>query len=203
MKLVLALVLLVGTARADVALWTEAGVEHAVAPRVDVTFDQQLRFDAGVSRIGAVLPELGVRVRLVRWLRAGASYRYEYERDGDDMMVTRHRFDGFVRARADVRRLRVEVESRIEEEMRPTSRDTERSVLRERLEIAWRHRRWTPSASVTLFDTLDRGALLDKVWWTAGVAHDRHGREVEVFYRYAVDAEATLHVVGVAVHAAI
>lgn len=44
-----------------------------------MTFDQQLRFDAGVSRIGAVMPELGLRLRVTGWLRTGVGYRLEHE----------------------------------------------------------------------------------------------------------------------------
>ena len=151
------------------------------------------------------MPEVGVRVRIQKWLRAGAGYRYEYERDGDDMLVSRHRFDGYVRGRGNLGPARFELEARVQEQLRPTSRDRERHVLRDRLEASWRGGKpWVPAASLTLFHALDDGARLDKLWLTVGGAYERGGRDFELFYRWEKPvhdaSEPTVHIVGAAFH---
>ena len=194
------------SASADVALWTELGVDHAVSRRLDVGFDQHLRFDDDVSRVGAVMPELSMRFRVQRWLRLGAGYRYEYERDGDGMLVTRHRFDVRARTRIDVGSLRVTAEVRLARQLRPDKRDTERHVLRERVSVSWRGLRpWQPSASVAVYHVLDDGRL-DKLRWTIGGAHARRGRELELFYRLEQPLggdDPFLHIIGVGFHTGI
>ncbi len=196
-----------GPAHADVELWTELGVKHDLGRRLAVTFDQQLRFDADVSRVGAVMPELGVRVRLARWLRAGAGYRFEYERDGGGDLVVRHRLEVHARARMNLGRLRLELDARLQEQLRPGARDERRHVLRDRLAASWRRTRpWIPMASVALFHRLGDGdaAQLDKAWLTIGGAHDRGAREIELFYRLERPirdpGDPTLHIFGAALH---
>ena len=186
----LVVLFLAGTAHADVELWTEAGVRHEVN-RFELAFDQMLRFDENASRVSSVMPELGLRVRLATWFGLGTSYRYEYERNGDGMLVTRHRFDGFATFRLDVARVRLELEERFQEELRPTSHDTERQRLRQQLELSYRKKHWVPAASITVFDRAD------KLWLTGGVTYRRHHRAYEVFYRYATN---DAHIIGASFH---
>ena len=203
MKALVVLLLLAGSARADdVELWTELGVSRDVSRRVTVTFDQHLRFDDDVGRIGAVMPELGLRLRIRDWLRTGAAYRYEYERDGDAMMVSRHRGDLYVRGRIKLGAVRVELEERLELQVRPDKRDEHRQLLRDKLELSLRTRPWVPAASATLFHRLDDGTL-DKLWLTVGGAYVRGGRDVELFYRFERSLrsdDAVIHIIGAAFH---
>lgn len=192
-------------AHADVELWTELGVKLDLGRRVAATFDQQLRFDADVSRVGAVMPELGLRVQIAKWLRTGGGYRFEYERDGDGELVVRHRFEIHARARTDIGRLRIELDGRLQEQLRPGAKNEHRHLVRDRLDASWRGLKpWIPLTSLTLFHPLDGGGAIDKAWITVGGAHLRGPREFEVFYRLEWPIrdpnDPMLHIVGAAFH---
>jgi len=199
--IVVGIVASAGSARADVQLWTELGARRDVGPRVTLGFDQHLRFDEGVSRVSAVMPEAGLDVRFARWLRGAAAYRFEYERDGDGELVVRHRWDAALRGVMKLGRLRGEYEQRFEEELRPSSqRKRHVHVLRERASVAWQQAHWQPEVSVTVFQVLGRDETVDKMWFTAGVTRRRHGRAAEVFYRLAVPYERmdrVAHIFGI------
>ena len=205
-RVVIALLLAAGKASADVELWTEVGVQRDVTRRIAITADQNTRFDSGGSRLSALIPEVAVRVRLQRWLRFATAYRFEYERDGDDDMVVRHRIDVGVRARAHAGPVRVSWETELQEQLRPESRDHHRHVLRDAVELAWRGGDWVPAASLAVFHRLGDGetGTLDRVWLTARCARMLGSREAELFYRLELPRadpdDPTVHIVGLAFH---
>jgi long-subunit fatty acid transport protein len=206
LALVASIALPARAARADVQQWTELGVKHEVVDDVTVSFDQHLRFDEDVSRLGSFMPELGAQYRPKKWFRLGLGYRLQYERDGAGDMRSRHRFFGNVRARYDLRDVRLEYRVQFQDQLRPDDADERwREVLRNRLEVSYQGiRRWEPRASVELHHRLDPGEL-DKVWITAGATYSPKKRfDLEAFYRaelpQADPMEPTLHILGAAFH---
>jgi hypothetical protein len=67
-----ALIPLPAHAEADLNLWLEAGVSKELSKRVEVAFDQHLRFDNDISRLNAVMPELALSYRIHKMLRVAA-----------------------------------------------------------------------------------------------------------------------------------
>jgi len=195
-------------AHADVELWTEVGVQRQLGRRISVEVDQQTRFDAGVSRLGALIPELSIEARLARWLRLGTSYRFEYTRDKHDEMVVRHRIDTDLQVRGRIGRVKITGELELQEKVRPESRDQLRHVLRERVELAYHRHHWTPAVSVAVFQALrDSMTRPDKLWFTVGATRHLERRDFELFYRLEVPQAAPgdplRHIVGMAFHSAL
>ncbi|MBK9034509.1 MAG: DUF2490 domain-containing protein [Myxococcales bacterium] len=195
-------------AQSDSQLWLEAGVSHDVGARVTLSFDQHVRFDDGMSRLGALMPEPGVSVRAARWLRLGAGYRMQYERNNNGDLELRHRLQLAARARADLTKaIRVEYRLQFQEQYRPDAKTTRRHSLRNRVGIEYRGvRPWTPAASLELHHDLDNGDTihLDKVWLTFGVGRALGRGEVEAYYRAELPqydaADPTLHILGLSYH---
>ena len=191
----------------DVQLWTEAGLSADVAKRTTVTLDAGLRFDQDVSRLLGFLPELSVTQRLARWLRVGAGYRFEYERDRSGDLVVRHRFELAGRARLDLDPVRLEYRLQLQEAVRPSSNDQYRHTVRNRFDASYQDLgRWVPWASLELHHDLDRDGetfAYDKTWITAGLAVEQGRRELDVYYRAELPAdpmEPTAHILGAGVH---
>jgi len=196
-----------GSARADAELWTEVGAKWEAREGLAVSLDQDLRFDAGVSRLGALITEPGIGYRFASWFKASASYRFQYERDKNDVLVVRHRLDLGVSFRANLGDLRLEYEPQLQEEARPTSNDTYRHVIRNGFGAEWRGwKPYYPAASVEIFHELDNPDTvhLDKIWITLRTDWVRKQKEVSVFYRAELPQYApmdpTIHIFGVAFH---
>ncbi len=201
------LVVTAPAARGDVQQWTEVGVSTALTKRWAVGLDQHLRFDQDISRVASVMPELAVAYRIRKWLRVGAGYRMQYTRDGDDEMVSRHRFHALVRARYDVGDVRLQYRLQYQEQFRPGAKDDLRHAVRNRFEAAYRHfKHWSPGGSFETFHAIDKGDLIhvDKLRIKAGVEYERKDWALELYYCAEVPVADTfdpvLHVVGVAAH---
>ena len=205
-----AAVLVPGAARADVESWTEVGVEADVADDWSLSYDQHIRFDEDVSRLYAVMPEVSVDYKPVKWLGLGVGYRLQYTRDGaEDDMRTRHRFFADAQTRRDVGKVRIAYRLKLQDQLRPDDPDDRwRPVARNRLEVAYRgFKPWYPAASVELhhgLDGEDQAVFLEKVWLTVGGAYSKKKKDLEIFYRAElpqVDAmDPTVHILGAAYH---
>ena len=207
--LVLAFIALTtGSAAAETQLWTEAGVRHDLSKRTTLTFDQHLRFDADISRVGAIMPEPGASYRVKKWLRAGVGYRYQYERDKDGIMVSRHRGYVWGRVRKDVGDVRADYRLELQEEYRPDANPDYRHTIRNRGDLSWMgFGAIVPGVSVETHHILNEDGStihLGKVWLTAGVEYERDALGLDLFYRAIVGqddpTEPTGHVIGVGVH---
>jgi hypothetical protein len=192
---------------ADTQLWTELGVRHNLSRRLEVTFDQHLRFDDDLSRFGAFMPEPGLTYRVAPWFRVGGGYRMEYERNGDGDMVLHHRFFTFARSRVDAGPMRIEHRLQLQETVRPGSNDQYRHTVRNRIDVGYRGiKRWTPAAQAELFHAIDRGDALhlDKVWLSLGGTYSHRQRESNVYFRVELPVadtmEPTLYILGAAFH---
>jgi uncharacterized protein DUF2490 len=213
MKCALTVMLLVGAlgsvARADdVQVWTAAGTSLIPHRRFELILEPQIRLDDNASRVSSLLFFVGARYQVASWLRATAGYRSEYERDGDDDLVLRHRLTADLGPRLDFGSIRLTYRLRLQEQLRPTSRDQYRVTLRNMLQLSYRGwDRWTPALAAEPFHAMgDLDAFeLDKTRITFGVTHDldKH-QEVEAFYRIEVShgdaSEPTLHIVGATYH---
>lgn len=194
-------------AQSDSQLWLEGGVAHDVG-RVTLAFDQHLRFDDGMARVGSIMPEPSVSLRLERWLRLGVGYRLQYERNRDGVFETRHRLQLFARARTDLGKVRLEYRLQLQEQVRPDDNQLYRHSLRNRVTLSYRGQpRWTPSAELELHHDLDNGDAihLDKVWLTVGVERQLGRYDAELYYRaelpQARTTDPTLHILGLGFHA--
>ena len=153
-------------------------------------------------------PEPGISVRVKRWLRLGASYRLQYERNRDGVFETRHRLNGYGRVRADLGKLRLEYRLQLQEQVRPDDNELYRHSLRNRATLSYRGKpRWTPSGELELHHDLDNGDAihLDKIWLTVGVQRELGRYDVELYYRavlpQARTTDPTLHILGLGFHA--
>jgi hypothetical protein len=201
-----ALLLTASAARADVEQWNELGVKYDVSDDVSVTFDQHIRFDDDVSRLGAFMPELGAGYRPKKWIGFAVGYRLEYERDNDGEMRTHHRFFARIRPRYEVGKIRFDYRLQLQDTLRPDDPDDRwRQTVRNRLDVSYRqYKPWIPSASAETHNTIDQDFELEKIWLTAGVTYSKKKEEVEVFYRaelpQAEPMDPTVHILGLALH---
>jgi hypothetical protein len=196
-------------AAADTQLWTELGIRHDLDKKVTLSFDQHVRFDADVSRIGSAMPEPGVSYRVEKWLRAGVGYRYEYERNNNDELVSRHRAYAWARVRrvvADV--VQLSYRFQLQEQWRPDANPVNRHTVRNRGDAAYLGLgALVPGVSVETHHILNEEGNtihLGKVWLTAGLEWERDALGVDVFYRLITgqydSSEPNGHVIGLGVH---
>ena len=191
-----------GTAHADAQLWAEGGVSKEVSKRTEVQFTLHMRFDQDISRLTAVLPEASARYRIKKWLRVGGGYRLEYERKRNGEFVLRHRVSADVRFRYEVHPVRFDYKVMLLEQVRPSSNDQFRTVLRNRIDVTYRASKpWTPGVAAEVFHALgdlDQVAY-SKLRLTVGVTYERARHAFEVFYRaelHADPADPTFHILG-------
>jgi hypothetical protein len=196
------------TAAAETQLWTEAGVKHDLSKRWTLAFDGHLRFDADVSRVGSIMPEPSVAYRVKKWFRTGAGYRYQYERDKDGIMVSRHRGYLWGKLRKDVGDVRAEYRLQLQEEYRPDANPDYRHTIRNRGDVSWQgFGDIVPGLAVEAHHILNEDGStihLGKVWLTGGIEYERDAVSLDLFYRAIVGqddpTEPTGHIVGVGVH---
>jgi hypothetical protein len=198
----------VAPASADTQLWTELGLRHDLTKKVTLSFDQLTRFDADVSRLGSAMPEVGVAYKVKKWFRIGAGYRYEFERNKDAELVSRHRAFAWMRARRDLPAdVQLQYRLQLQEQWRPDAKPVNRHTVRNRGDVSYTALgAFTPGASVELHHILNEEGNtihLGKVWLTAGVEWERDQLGLDVFYRlitgqYDPD-DPSGHVLGVGV----
>lgn len=195
-----------GPAYGDGQLWIEPGLGFEPAKRVEVDVSSEVRFDQDISRFAALLPEASVSYRIEKWLRVGGGYRFEYERDKDGVLVVRHRIAGDVRLRYEHEPIRVDYRLRLAEQIRPSSNDQLRTVLRNRVGVSYRAwKPWIPGAEVEVFHALgDLDQLdYDRFRLTVGVTHSRGAHDVQAFFRIEAHAdpqEETALILGLEYH---
>jgi len=195
-------------AAADVQQWTELGVKVDLPEKLTLSFDQHIRFDEDVSRLGSFMPEAGLQYRPLDWLRLAVGYRLQYERSGSGDMRARHRFFTDARARYDLGEVRLEYRLKLQDQYRPDDPDdTWRQTLRNRADVSYRAwKPWIPGASVELHHDLAQGDAihLAKIWITAGGSWSKKKRDLELFYRaeipQAEPMDPTVHILGLAFH---
>lgn len=197
-----------GLATADTQLWTEVGVRHDLSKKVTLTFDQHVRFDADVSRLGSAMPEPGIAYRVKKWLRTGAGYRFEYERNNNDELVSRHRVYAWARARKELGEIQLSYRLQLQEQWRPDANPVNRHTVRNRGDAAYTGLgAFVPGVSVESHHILNEEGNtihLGKLRLTAGVEWEHDQLSVDVFYRLITgqyDAtEPNGHVIGLGVH---
>lgn len=187
----------------DVQLWVSAGATQRPAEQIELALEPQLRYGDNVSRLEMALVDAALRYRVAQWLRVGASYRPEYERNDDDDLELRHRVHAEARARAELEPVRVDYRLMLLEHIRPSASDRYQTGLRNLLEVSYRDwERWTPRLSGELFHALgDDGAARDWLRLTIGVGNEiLTQQEIEAFYRVelplAGNTGPTLHILG-------
>ena len=201
------LMAMVADAHADAQLWVEGGVSVKPKKRIEIDQSPQIRFDENMSRFTAFLPELSVRYRIERWLRVGAGYRLEYERDNDGVFVIRHRVSGDVRVRTEVGDVRFDNRLMLMEQFRPDTRDPNRAIIRNRVDVSYRGSpTWIPFVSAEPFFLLGDFDEFNyqKLRLTMGMDHHHNNdQELEVFFRAELHADAndpTFYILGLGYH---
>jgi hypothetical protein len=193
---------------ADVQVWTAAGASLFPSKRLELTIEPQVRFDENASRVSATFLDTGLQYRIVKWLRLGVGYRPGYERDGSGYMVLRHRLNADARTRFEINPFRIGYRLRLQEQIRPSSRDQYRTTLRNLIDLSYRGwKQWTPGLSVELFHALGDfdGIELDKIRFTVGTRYRiQKQQDLEVFYGVELpQADPTapmLHIFGLTYH---
>jgi hypothetical protein len=191
-------------ADSDLQLWLEAGVSRKLGRGFEASFEQGIRFGDDVSRVEAVLPDLGVSYRPHKSIRLGLGYRYEYERNRSGEMVARHRPHVEVRPRYEVWRLQLTYRLRYQLQIRSAEefRHTVRNRLAVELKLKKPLKAWRPGISAEAFHRLDDGdpVHLHKLRLIAGVTYKLGKQDLEFFYASEVaqyDArDPVLHILG-------
>jgi hypothetical protein len=195
-------------ADSDVQQWSEIGVDYGIDKKTTVGAVAGIRFDEDVSRVGEILPEVGLTYKIKKWFRVGGGYRFEYSRDDMDEFVARHRFDAFVRASQDAGDVRFELRLKYTEAIRPDKKDDFKHTIRPRALVAYRGvKRWTPSLSAEGFvsiDDNDEVAQLATMRYTAAIEHDMKDQALEVYYRIEQplvdEMDPLLHIIGLGLY---
>jgi hypothetical protein len=197
-------------AESDAQLWFELDVGHKLSKTWSLAFEQHLRFDADVSRVSQVMPDLAATARLNKWLRAMVGYRLQYTRTGSGDFALRHRPYLGASARTDLGKMRVSARLLFTEQIRGLASDELRHGVRTKLGATWRGLdRVRPGASLEIFHTIsdpdgNGGVELDKVRLGLDVETPLGAGDVGVGYRlegaHKVPLEPVVHalVVGYA-----
>lgn len=200
------LAVLGGPAHGDGQVWIEPGVGFEPAKRIEIDLTADTRFDQDVSRFAAFLPEASLSYRVKKWLRVGGAYRLEYERDKNGDLVVRHRIAGLVRLRWNPRPIRVDYRLMVAEQIRPSSNDQVRTVLRNRLAVSYRAwDPWIPGAEIETFHALGDLDQFDygRLRLTAGMTHSRGKHDVQAYFRVQLPADPqqeTAYIFGLEYH---
>lgn len=192
-------------AESDVQLWLEPGISMKLAKRLELSFDQHLRFDQDLSRVQAIMPELALAWRLHKKLRVGVGYRLQYERNNDGDLELRDRGHVEVRPRYKIGDVELTYRARYQLEVRGSwASEDLRHTLRNRFGVAYEGAKPViPAVSVEPFHRLGDGDTihLRKVRVTAGATYDFGDHEVELYYRIEVaqydPMDPTPHIIGV------
>jgi hypothetical protein len=196
-------------AAADTQVWTEVGVRHDLTKRWTLLFDQHVRFDDNVSRLGSAMPEPGISYRAKKWLRFGAGYRYEYERNNDGELVSRHRAYGWGKLRKVIaENFQLDYRLQLQEQWRPDANPVNRHTVRNRLDASvLAFGAIVPGVSVETHHILDEDGSaiqLGKLWITGGAEWEHDDLSIDVFYRMITgqrdSSEPNGHVIGFGLH---
>lgn len=191
-------------AQSDAQLWSEAGITHKYSDTIRLGFSQHVRLEDSASQLSALIPELGVTYRPMRWLRFGAGYRFAYTRDDGGDLVIRHRLQADSRGQLRRGPLRAHYRLRYQETIRGIDGgDGLRHTIRNRVGLAWAvNRDLRPAISAEIFHRLGRGngAELRAFRLTVGTSYDWSSYEVDLFYRFETPfndpGDPTLHIFG-------
>lgn len=189
--LALAAILAVGglarAAEAEVQLWTEAGVGTGLAGDVSAYVEQNIRFDEDVTRLTAVIPEIGVEYEPWWWLRVDGAYRYSYERRRRGDLEFRHRAHADVQARHDLGEWRLRHRVRFQNRYR--GRDGHTPAVRNRAGLGLRALEpWVPRVTAETWHRL--GVERDEDVGGGTRAFHFHKWRLEARVRYDFDPQA-------------
>lgn len=194
------------SAQADESqLWLSSGVALRMPADLDLVIEPQLRLDHDMSELATVMVDNELRFSPLKALRFAVGYRAEYERKDSDEYVVRHRLHIDVSPRLNLGPVRLAYRLRLQEQLRPGSKDGERTKLRNRLGVSYqRLGRWTPTIEGELFHYL--GDLdecsLDLIRLTASLSYDfTRNHTAESFYRMQIpqnDQDPLEHILGLA-----
>ena len=165
------------------SLWLEAGVRAELHKRVDLDVSQHLRFDNDVSRVAAVMPEVGLSWDAFRFLELGAGYRYEYERD-DGELTGGHRVNADLELEGELRPVSVGYRVRLQDQVAESGKRRLRNRAQAELRLA---KAWKSNVAGELFhDISDAQTVWQKTRFTAGLEVEVWERDVQTFYRIEV-----------------
>jgi hypothetical protein len=190
-------------AETDGQLWLSAGVSWQLVKRVEVAFDQHLRFADDFSELDRIMPELTFGYRALDWLKLGAGYRFSRQRNNDDEWVYRHRLHVEARPALRWQRFGAEYRLRYQEQLRGIdASEGGRHTLRQRIKLRWA---WssdlTSYAAGEAFLALggEDGTRITESEWTVGSSLELGDSELDLFYRLEVPTytdEPILHIIG-------
>jgi hypothetical protein len=172
-------------AETDGQLWLSAGVSWDASKRVELAFDQHLRFAEDFSELDRVMPELS------------------RQRNNDDEWVYRHRLHAEARPGARWGRFAAEYRLRYQEQLRGIdASEGGRHTLRQRLKLRYG---WSPDftsyAAGEAFLALggEDGTRITETEWTLGSSLELGDSELDLFYRLELptdEDEPVLHIIG-------
>lgn len=192
-------------AESDLGLWLSATVGKELGKRVEISVQEEFRFDQNISRLEEFLTEAAGAFRLHKVLRADLGFRIDYERDKTGLLVRRLMVFVAVRPRVRVGPVEIAYRGRFQAEARGALDEEDyRYALRNRIGVALvATRPWRPALSAEMFHRLGDGDTirLQKVRLTAGVERELGDHEVQVYYRVEVaqddPRDPTPHIIGI------
>lgn len=192
------------SAQSDEQLWLSAAVRTGVTDDLDLSLNQMVRFDQGMSRVGKAAPELGWVYDLPKGFRVHGGYRFTADRRTEGDWRYEHRL--FVGARYDFDVGPVEFGYRLEFQEDIYEKRGQRlndNVIRNRVSVSLEsHDIVRPFVSCEKLANLggEPGTGLRNWRATVGTALNFGDHDFDVFYRLRRPFEAPFgndHIIGV------
>jgi hypothetical protein len=76
----------------DAGLWTSINLEKQISKKFSVSLSEEVRLNENISEVGSFFTDFGLNLKLNKFVRFGAYYRYSNKRRVDDSYSERHRY---------------------------------------------------------------------------------------------------------------
>jgi len=76
----------------DANLWMNVSVEKKIIPTLSVSINQEFRMNENITELGTFFTDVGLNLKINKYLRFSASYRFINKRRLDDSYSMRHRY---------------------------------------------------------------------------------------------------------------
>ncbi len=180
---ILALSLSITTAKAqqqDAVLWLGASAEKKVMKKLDISFEQQVRFKQNMQQFNSSLSEVGLSYKLAKKVKIAGIYRYTVRRKTNS-----HRLSSHIQYKQRIKPLKLNVSGRIKYQYDFTHLDYEQ-VLRPKVKLTYSRKKYDfePFIANEWFYELDnRGNQFERFRITTGCNYHLHKQhDLSLFY---------------------
>ncbi|MFC2097343.1 DUF2490 domain-containing protein [Bacteroidota bacterium] len=180
----------------DAGLWTGIRLNYDISEKLNLSFEEEIRFFENFSRLDKYYSEIGLSYEINKNVEIGAFYRYSSIKNPYINYSHYHRFHTEIILKSEFKRYSFSFRSRFQSKYTdPYVSDNgmiPKDYSRNKLAVSYNIRKLplTPYASYELFYQLNNpdGNVFDKSWMTIGVKYRFKNRDrLSIYYRLSQD----------------